>query len=44
MIANILSNEKLHPVVNESFIRGRKLKISLVSITQSLLQYQTILD
>ena len=28
MIADMLSNEKLNPVVTESFIRGRKLNIS----------------
>ena len=35
MIANMLSNKKLNPVVIELFIRGRKLNISLVFITQS---------
>ena len=35
MIADMLSNEKLNPVVSELFIRGRKLNISLVFITQS---------
>ena len=35
MIADMLSNEKLNPVVTELFIRGRKLSISLVFITQS---------
>ena len=35
MIANMLSNKKLNPVVTELFIRGRKLNISLVFITQS---------
>ena len=35
MIADILSNKKLNPVVTELFIRGRKLNISLVFITQS---------
>ena len=35
MIADMLSNKKLNPKVTELFIRGRKLKISLVSITQS---------
>ena len=29
------SNKKLNPVVNKLFIRGRKLNISLVFITQS---------
>ena len=35
MIAYMLSNIKLNPVVTEFFIRGRKLNISLVFITQS---------
>ena len=35
MIADILSNKKLHPIVIELFIRGRKLSISLIFITQS---------
>ena len=35
MISGILSNKKLNPVVTELFIAERKLKISLVSITQS---------
>ena len=34
MIADMLSNKKLNPVVNELFIRGRKLNISLVFVTQ----------
>ena len=35
MIPDRRSNKKLNPVVIELFIRGRKLKISLVYITQS---------
>ena len=35
MIANMLSNTKLNPIVTELFIRGRKLNISFVFITQS---------
>ena len=35
MIADMLSNKKLNPLVAELFIRGRKLNISLVFITQS---------
>ena len=31
----MLSNEKLNPIVTELLIRGRKLNISLVFITQS---------
>ena len=37
MIADMLSNEKLNPIVTELFIRRRKLNISLVFITQSYL-------
>ena len=33
MIPDMLSNKKLNPIVTELFIRGRKLKISLVFIT-----------
>ena len=33
MIADMLSNKKLNPLVAELFIRGRKLNISLVFIT-----------
>ena len=35
MIADMLSNKKLNLIVTELFIRGRKLNISLVFITQS---------
>ena len=34
MIADMINNKKLNSVVTELFIRGRKLKISLVFITQ----------
>ena len=34
MIADIINNKKLNPVVTELFIRGRKLNISIVFITQ----------
>ena len=34
-IADMLSNKKFNPVVIELLIRGRKLNISLVFITQS---------
>ena len=37
MIADMLSNKKLNPVVTELFIRGRKRNISLVFITQAYL-------
>ena len=35
MIADIIKNKKLNPIFTELFIRGRKLNISLVFITQS---------
>ena len=35
MIANMLNDKKVNPIVTELFIKGRKLKISLVFITQS---------
>ena len=35
MIADMFSNKKHNPIVTELFIRGRKLNISLVVITQS---------
>ena len=44
IIADILSNKKLNPVVTELFIRGRKLNISLVFITHLILLFQKILD
>ena len=35
MTADIIKNKKLNSIVTELFIRGRKLNISLVFITQS---------
>ena len=35
MIADTINNKKLNSIVTELFIRGRKLNISLVFITQS---------
>ena len=35
MIADMINNKKLNPIVTELFIRGRKLNISTVVITQS---------
>ena len=34
-IADMINNNKLNPIVTELFIRGRKLNISIVFITQS---------
>ena len=33
MIADMINNKKLNPIVKELFIRGRKLNISIVLIT-----------
>ena len=35
MIADMISNKKLNPIVTELFTRGGKLNISVVFITQS---------
>ena len=44
MITDMLSNKNLNPIVTELFIKGKKLNISLVFITQSYLLFQKILD
>ena len=44
MIADILNNEKLNPIVTELFIRNRKPNISLVFITQSYFSVPKKLD
>ena len=44
IIADMLSNKKLNPVVTESSIKGRKLNISLVFITQPYFTAPKILD
>ena len=41
MIADMINNKKLNPVVTELFIRGRKLNISIVFITQSYIKLPT---
>ena len=38
MIADMINNKKLNPIVTELFIRCRKLNISIVFITQSYLK------
>ena len=35
MIADMINNKKMNPIVTELFIRERKLNISIVFITQS---------
>ena len=44
MIAYMLSNKNVNPIVTELFIRGKKLNISLVFITQFCLAVSKILD
>ena len=44
IIADMLGNKKLNPIITESFIRGRKLNISLVFITQSYFTDPKILN
>ena len=39
MIADRINNKKLNSVVTELFLRSRKLKISLVFITQSFFKF-----
>ena len=35
MIPDMINNKKLHSIVTELFIRGRKLNLSIAFITQS---------
>ena len=44
MIADMINNNKLNPIVTELFIRGRKLNIFIAFITQSYLKCQKMLD
>ena len=44
MIADMINNKKLNPIVTELFIRGRKLNTSIVFIKQSYLKCQKMLD
>ena len=44
MIADMLSNKILNPIVTELFIRSIKLNISLVFVIQSYFFYQKTLD
>ena len=43
MIADMISNEKLNPIITELFVRGRKLNISLAFITQSYFKVPILL-
>ena len=42
MIVDIESNKKLKPIATKLFLRGRKLNLSLVIISQSSCYYLTI--
>ena len=44
MIADMINNNKLNSIVTELFIRGRKLDISLIFITQSYFKFQRTLE
>ena len=44
MIADMIINKKLNPVVTELFIRGRKFNISVVLISQSYFKVPKMLD
>ena len=44
MIADMLSNKKLNTIVNELFIRGTTLNISLVFVTKSYFAMPTRLE
>ena len=44
MIADMINNKKLNPVGIELFLRGTKLNISIVFITQPILKWQKKLD
>ena len=38
------NNEKLNKIVNELFIRGRKLNISFILSRNHVLKHQSVLD
>ena len=44
IIADMINNKRINSVVTELFIRGRKLNISIVFITQSYYKYLRKLD
>ena len=44
VIADMFSNEKINPIANELFIRGRKLSIYLVLLYSLSFPFQKILD
>ena len=44
LVANMINNEKLNPVVTELFIKGRKLNIFLFLLHSHTLKCQKMLD
>ena len=44
MIADMINNKKLNPIVTEMFIRGRKVIICIVFITQSFFNVPKMLN
>ena len=44
MITDMISNKKLNQIVIETFIRGRKLNISIFLFHNIISQYQKTLD
>ena len=44
MIADMINNKKLNPIITELFIRGRKLNISIVLSLNLILKCQKMLD
>ena len=44
MITDMINNKKLHPVVTELFIRGRKHNILLYLLLNSILKCQKMLE
>ena len=44
MIADMINNNKLNPIVTELFIRGRKLNISIAFLRNLILKCQKTLD
>ena len=43
-IADVIRNEKLNSIVNDLFLRGRKLYISLFLLRNHILKFQKMLD
>ena len=44
LVADIINNKKLNPIITELFIRGRKLNISTAFIAQSYFRVPFKLD